>query len=493
MTETLIDDGADGQIFQKTARGIFWNFIAYGLSKGVVLVTTAILARLLGKDEVGVVALAVIAMNVLSVVKDLGLGTALIQRRENVNEAANTVFTLNLILGLLLSAILIPLAPLIAAYFSTPLVTPVLRWLGLTFFISAFGSVHVVWLMRGLDYRRKLIPDMGSTLIKGIVSIGMALGGYGVWSLVVGQLCGVLSSVILFWVIVPWRPRLTLDPNITKALLTFGSSIISSDILSVIIDNLSYVIIGRLYGAVQLGIYTFAYRLPEMLLIGNLWIMASVTFPAFANIQNDAANLRRGFLGAIRLVGLIAMPICLGLIVAAEPIILVVFGSQWVDAIPVMRVLALYAFVASVGYHVGDVYKAIGRPGILLIMTIFTVVLLGLALWIGSPFGLIGIAWGYVIAVFIERVVSMIISTKFIDVSVREILAELVPSVKGGLVMGAITLFVLYLTAGFTPFISLTLLIVSGVGSYVGTLWWSERENLLQMIKLIRKPSDVPS
>src|SRR5688572_26873946 len=117
MTETLIEDGADGQIFQKTARGIFWNFIAYGLSKGVVLVTTAILARLLGKDEVGVVALAVIAMNVLSVVKDLGLGTALIQRRENVNEAANTVFTLNLILGLLLSAILIPLAPLIAAYF----------------------------------------------------------------------------------------------------------------------------------------------------------------------------------------------------------------------------------------------------------------------------------------------------------------------------------------------------------------------------------------
>jgi hypothetical protein len=139
------------------------------------------------------------------------------------------------------------------------------------------------------------------------------------------------------------------------------------------------------------------------------------------------------------------------------------------------------------------VYKAVGRPGILLIMTIFTVILLGLALWIGSPFGLIGIAWAYVIAVFIERVVSLIISTRFIDVSIREILAELVPSLKGGLVMGAVTLFVLYLTAGFTPFISLTLLIISGVGSYVGILWWSERENLLQMIKLIRKPSDAAS
>lgn len=493
MSDTSTEEGSGGQIFQKTARGIFWNFIAYALSKGVVLVTTSILARLLSKDDFGVVALAVIAINYLSVVKDLGLGTALIQRRENVKEAANTVFTLNLIFGLLLSAILIPLAPWIAAYFQTPVVTPVLRWLGLTFFISAFGSVHVVWLMRELDYRRKLIPDMGSTLIKGIVSIGLALGGYGVWALVIGQLSGVLSSVILFWVIVPWRPRLTLDSKVTKALLTFGSSIIISDILSVSIDNLSYIIIGRLYGAVQLGIYTLAYRLPEMLLIGNLWIMASVTFPAFANIQNDSANLRRGFLGAIRLVGLIATPICLGLMVAAEPIILVVFGDQWVDAIPILRVLALYALVASVGYHVGDVYKAIGRPNILLYMTIFTLVLLGLALWIGSPFGLIGIAWGYVIAVFIERVISIIISTRFIDVTLKEILLELIPSVKGGFVMGAVTLSVLYLTTGLTPFVSLVLLIASGVMSYVGILWWSERENLFQMIKLIRKPSDTAS
>jgi lipopolysaccharide exporter len=491
MTENLVEVEAGGRIFQKTARGIFWNFIAYALSKAVVLVTTSILARLLGKDDFGVIALAVIAINFLSVVKDLGLGTALVQRQENVKEAANTVFTLNLIFGLLLSVALFPLAPLVAAYFNTPLVTPVLRWLGLTFFISAFGSVHVVWLMRGLDYRRKLIPDMGSTLIKGVVSIGLALNGYGVWALVAGQLVGALSSVVLFWVIVPWRPQLALDSKITKAMLTFGFSIILSDILSVLIDNLSYIIIGRLFGAVQLGIYTLAYRLPEMLLIGNLWIMASVTFPAFANIQSDAANLRRGFLGAIRLVGLIATPVCLGLMVAAGPIILVVFGSQWEEAIPILRVLALYALVASVGYHVGDVYKAIGRPNILLIMTFFTLVLLGLTLWIGAPYGSIGIAWAYVIAVFIERVVSIIISTRFIDVSVKEILVELIPSVKGGLVMGAVTLVVLYLTRDLSPLFSLALLMISGAVSYVGILWWSERENLLQMIKLIRKPADA--
>jgi PST family polysaccharide transporter len=482
---TITDKGQ--QVLQKTARGIFWNFVAYGLGKGIVLLTTAILARLLSKDDFGLVALAVVAVNYLAVVKDLGLGVALVQRQENVNEAANTVFTLNLIFGICLSGILIPLAPLIADYFQEPQVIPVLRWLGLTFFISALGSVHVVWLMRELDYRRKLVPDMGSALIKGLVSIGLALSGYGVWALVFGQLSGALSSVILFWVIVPWRPRFALDPKITRSLLSFGSSIIGSDILSVSIDNLGYIIIGRLFGVVQLGVYTLAYRLPEMLLIGNLWIMSSVTFPAFANIQKDSDNMRLGFLGAIRLVGLIATPICLGLMITADPIIRVLFGDQWLDAIPILRVLALYALLASVGYHVGDVYKAIGRPNILLYMTILTLVMMIPSLLIGSRFGLVGVAWGYVVAMFIERMISLLIATHFIEISLMDILTQLSSSIKGGLVMSAVTLCVLYLTTSLPSFAQLTLLILSGMVSYLGILWLTERENLIQLVNIIRK------
>ena len=113
MTDTPITEDKGRRVLQKTARGIFWNFIAYGLSKVVVLVTTSILARLLSKDDFGLVALAVVAINYLAVIKDLGLGVALIQRREDVNEAANTVFTINIIFGIFLSLVLIPIAPLV--------------------------------------------------------------------------------------------------------------------------------------------------------------------------------------------------------------------------------------------------------------------------------------------------------------------------------------------------------------------------------------------
>ena len=148
------------QIAQKTAWGFIWNFSAYFLGKIVVLITTSILARLLAKNDFGLIAIAVVAINYLSVLKDLGLGVALIQRKGDVKEAANTVFTINLIIGFVLSAIIIPLAPLIAIYFRDPQVTSVLRWMGVSFIINALGSVHTNWLVRDLDYRRKLIPDL---------------------------------------------------------------------------------------------------------------------------------------------------------------------------------------------------------------------------------------------------------------------------------------------------------------------------------------------
>ena len=173
--------------------------------------------------------------------------------------------------------------------------------------------------------------------------------------------------------------------------------------------------------------------------------------------------------------------------IAAEPIVLVVFGSQWVDAIPVLRILSLYVLVASVAYHIGDVYKAIGRPNILLYMTILTIVLMGIALYIGSRFGLEGIAWAYVAAFFTERMLSLVIATRYIDITLADIFTELLPSIKGGLAMAPATMLALYLTSGFSPLIQLICVVLTGVISYLSILWWQERDNLYQLVSVIRR------
>lgn len=486
MNSPVSDEYNNQQIAQKTAWGFIWNFSAYFLGKLVVLITTSILARVLAKNDFGLVAAALVAINYLSVLKDLGLGVALIQRKGDVKEAANTVFTINILIGLVLSALIIPLAPLIATFFRDSQVIPVLRWLGISFVINALGSVHINWLVRDLDYRRKLVPELGGALTKGIVSIGMAYLGYGVWSLVFGQITGAIASVILVWIILPWRPRLTIDRKIARSFMHFGASVTLVDIITQITDNIDYVIVGRFFGMIPLSIYTLAYRLPEMLLIGNLWVMGGVVFPAFSSIQDRPNELRRGFLASVHFVELIAVPMCLGLLIAADPIVRVVFGEQWLEAIPVLRVLAIYAWVYSLGYHVGGLYKAIGRPDILLRLSILTLIIIIPSLLIGARFGLIGVAVGHLVAVLIRRIISLTLATQFVNVSILDIFAELRSAFLAALVMAPITLAVSYLTTGLNPFLRLALIALAGAISYLGVLWWTERENLMRLLRMVR-------
>jgi O-antigen/teichoic acid export membrane protein len=472
-------------ISRKAGRGAIWNFITYGSSKGVLLLTTSILARLLTKEDFGLVAVAIIAINYLSVVKDLGLGLALIQRRDNVDEAANTVFTINMILGFTLSLIVIPLAPFFAAYFEDPMVTPVLRWLGVSFAINALGAVHVNLLMRDLDYRKKFIPDIGNTIVKGIVSISLAFAGFGVWALVFGQIIGALVSVILVWVVLPWRPRIAINKNIAGQLIKFGASITGVDILNVFADNLSYIIIGKLFGVAALGVFTMAFRLPEMLLIGNLWVLAAVLFPAFSSIQDKPDELRRGFLFSIRLVQLIAMPLCLGLFIAAEPIVLVIFGEQWLETIPLLRVLSIFALIYSVGYHVGDIYKAIGRPDILFKLNILSIIIFIPLLLIGARFGLMGVVWGYLVGVIFDQVIGIYIATRFVKVTFGDIFREIIPAAKGALVMVPVASAALFLTKDVNTFIQLIIVVTLGAVSYLSVVWFLEKKNLLKIVQIV--------
>jgi lipopolysaccharide exporter len=486
-TENLPEHQQYGMV-RKVASGVFWNLLAFGFGKVSLLLVTSILARLLTKEEVGVVGAAVVAINYLTIIKDLGFGAALIQKRGDVNEAANTVFTINIILGFLLSILVIPLAPYVGNYYNDAQVTSVLRWLGVSFAINSFGAVHVVWLLRDLDYRRKALPEMGNSLVKAVVSIGMAVAGYGVWSLVAGQIAGTLTSVILVWALLPWRPRLSIDRGIATSLFKFSSSIVGSDILTVLIDNVDYLIVGRVFGLATLGVYTFAYRLPEMLVIGNLWILGSIAFPAFSSIQDKPDEMRRGFLGSVRIVELIITPIALGLILAAEPLVRVVFGDEWIEIIPILRVLAAYAWIYSIGFHVGGIYKAVGRPDILVKLSIFSIIIIIPSLLLGAHyFGVIGVAYGHLFAVIIRRAVSLFFATRFVNVTLAEIFNQIRASLRSGLAMAVGVLAVLYLTSIWSALLQLLSAAFAGAVIYLGLLWRTERENFLRFTRVFNR------
>lgn len=470
-------------IAHMVTRGIGWNYLSFGIAKTVSLVTVSVLAHLLTPANFGVVALASLAIEYLSVLNDFGLATALIQRREKIDEASNVVFTLNLTVSISLTLITILIAPLAALYFREPDLTPILRWLGLTFTINALGSVHKARLQRDMKFGRKLIPEIGNNLVKAAVSIGMALAGYGAWSLVYGQLIGLSVSIVLLWVVVPWVPQLLLISSTAKQLFKYGISIMADRALQIFGDSFDYFLIGRYFDTATLGIYTLAYKLPELLIITTLNVLGGVFFPAFSTIQDDPKVLRKSFLSTTRYVQLLVTPMCLGLIVGADPIIRVAFGEQWLDAIPLMQILCLHTLVLSIGYHVGDVYKAIGRPDILIKLAVPIFIIRVLAIWIGAQQGLLGVAFGHLLATSIELILRTIITIRILKVSVIDIFKQMTAFI-GGIVLLACTIPVLNVSSHLHPLTRLIMIILAGAIGYLGVIWYIEREALAKLLKI---------
>lgn len=482
-----------GSLAGRTVRGVLWNYGSFVFSKAMVLVATAILARLLAPEEFGIVAVATVAVTFLTVLQDLGLGPALIQRRDDISRASNVVFTLNLLLGISLTAIVLLIAPVVADYFREPAATPLLRALGLTFTLEALGAVHLVRLQRDLRFGRVFIPDVGRSAIKGAVSIGLAAGGMGAWSLIVGQLAGVVVGVLLSWAVFPWLPRLVTDTALAKKLIRFGLPLFGVELMWVLSVNLDYVIIGRQLGSESLGIYTLAYRLPELLVLSLMTVVNRVVFPAFAKLKSSREGLRRGFLAATHYVVLATVPVSVGLAIAADPVIRVTLGSDWVDAIPVLRVLAIFVLIASSVHADGDVYKAIGRTGLLFRLALLHVALLVPALLVGVQFGLVGVAVGHLVATIVTRTVRTIIIARFLEVPLATIAAQWRSAIAGGLALAVMAGAALYLTAGAVPLLSLVVTVLAGAFGYIAVVGLLEGGRVTTLIRMALSRSDAVS
>jgi PST family polysaccharide transporter len=256
------------------------------------------------------------------------------------------------------------------------------------------------------------------------------------------------------------------------------------NLLTVWVDSLDYLMIGRIYNATSLAIYTLAYRLPEMLVINILWTMTTVLFPTFSSLQEDKEALKKIFLSVVRYIELLVTPMCIGMFVAADPIIRVVFGEQWIASIPILRVLSLYALVVSIGFNAGDIYKAVGRPDILLKISIPVFFIRITALVIGAQFSLLGVAIGHLIAAMLATSIQMTVASRILSITFIDIARQLKAFVgAAGLIVLALP--ALYISQGYLPILQLILVVIAGGVGYIAVIWMIERDSLIKAAQLV--------
>ncbi len=469
-----------------TITGTLWNYGAFALGKGLVFVSTVLLARLLVPADFGLVALGLVVINFLDTLSDFGVGAALIYRSENPERTSSTAFTIGLMMGVLLTVAAVLGAPLAADFFREPRLVPVLQVLAVSFLITALRNVHEARLKKDLAFQRRFVPEVGRTAVKGLVSVLLAFFGFGVWSLVWGQLGGSLASTLLYWRVARWRPRLTLDREIVGALLGYGGQIVLVQILGMIHKNVDYLIIGRRLSADDLGFYFMAFRIPDLIIISLCHVVSQALFPAFARLQDDPRALKQGALAMLRYTALITVPAGIGIAVIAADFVTIFYTSRWAPSIPVMQMLALYALFQAISFNVGDIYKATGRPAVLNYLGVAKLALTIPVLWIAAGYGIRWVAVGQAATALVLTLLSLEIACRLLDVRRAEIARALRPAAMSAVAMG-IVLFPLARLLPPTPAARMPALILAGATAYVATLWWTHRETVEGALALFRR------
>ncbi|MCW2808702.1 MAG: polysaccharide biosynthesis protein [Marmoricola sp.] len=419
-----------------------WAGATLVMTKGVTLVSTLILARLLVPADFGLFAVGLLVINYIDRIKDFGVGAALVYRREDWTRLSGTGFSISVLSALVLAALTFAGAPLAGQFFDHR-ATGIIRALSLALLLSGLAVVPESRLRRELDFRRRAVPETSAAVIKGVVSVMLAYLGLGVWSLVWAQLAGTIVQTLLYWALCRWRPRFEWHPEHTRTLLRYGLPLAFLGGASAVIENLDYVVIGRLMEPSDLGYYVLAFRVPELSVTAVCVIAAQVFFPMFSRLQDDLVELRRAYLEAVRYVSLVTTPMAVLLATVAPELVPTLYSERWAPSIPLLRLLALSSLVYALSFHAGEIYKATGRPGILNTLAVVKVVVMLPALWVGAQHSIVAVCWGVLLANIVLTCWELAVVQRILRFSVRSLLGAFTPGLMASAVMAAANLALL--------------------------------------------------
>lgn len=449
-----------------TGRQAAWNYLIFALSKSSTLVMTVVVARMLDPTEFGIFALALLVANLFDYVKDLGVAAALVQNRREWRLIAPTGLTLSVLFGIFASALLAGTAPFTATALGHPELTGFIRVLAIGLAISSLSTIPAAWLRRSMNFSARLAPEALGALTKTGLTIGLAATGHGVWSLVYGQLAATVVMTVLYWIAGRTRPKLGFDAAVSRELIRFGIPVTAVTLLAYAIYNVDYLAVGTRLGASELGLYTLAYRIPELLVLNLCVVVSEVLFSALSGLQDDAEALTRHYLDALAVVVALTAPIGIGLAVASGPLVATLYGAEYAGSTPILSVLALYTVVYSASFHAGDVFKAIGRPGLLTMINAAKLAVLVGPIWWAAGHSVTLVAWALLGTELAHLVVRMVVLHRVADVRFRAMADAVVRPVVAALPMGVALLFLSRVVDGVPAPLELGLLIAVGIGIY---------------------------
>ncbi|HTG38551.1 lipopolysaccharide biosynthesis protein [Sphingomonas sp.] len=453
----------------------------------VTWASTFLVIRILSPGDYGLFAMTQVVLALLNMLNGYGLASAVIQRPDADDRVKRQLFGLLLILNLGLGAAQFALAPLAAAYFRQPIVTDLLRVQALLYVATPFIAFPYALLARSMAFKGQAQANLVSSVLGALVAIAGAMAGWGVWTLIA-------APMALFWsraVIMTWIARSLMWPSFdfrgSGDVVRFGGLMAATQLFWFLQSQADIFIAGRQLDPHRLGLYTTALFLTQVFVAKFLPTLNDVAFSAYSRIQDDSAAMGAAFAKSARIVMVVAMPFYAGLAVTAGPLVVVVLGDKWIEAAPLVRVLALAMPFMTLQTLFAPATNARGLPAIAARIGAAGGVMLPLAFLIGIRFGVMGLAWAWVAVWPLYLAFTASRSLDQVGSSAAAMLRAIAPPVLAGLAMAAITLGVDLLLPAMPALPRLTILVATGALAYGGWLILFARETLWEVIAFARR------
>jgi len=472
-----------------TFSGLIWQFAERVGAQLISTVVSIILARILVPEDYGVVALTTIFITVANVFITSGFGSALIQKKDSDDLDFSSVFYTGLFVSIILYVGLFFASPYIAKWFDEPLLSPILRVVGLQLPISALGSVQGAYISKNFLFKKFFLATLLGTIISAIVGIWMAYAGFGAWALVAQHMTNLVIDRFVLFITVKWRPKLCYSWKRTKTLFGYSWKLLGSGLLDVGYNELRGVIIGKKYSSVDLAYYNKGKSLPALVGENVNGPINGVLFPVMSAEQDDKQRVKQMTRRSIQTSCYLMFPILAGLAVVAPVLVPVLFTEKWNTCIPYMQMLCIvYAFWPI---HTANLQaiKALGRSDLFLILEIVKKVLGVAVLLIAMWFGVFWIVMGTVFTTVISSIINAFPNKKLLKYSWIEQMRDLLPYMGLTVLMGVPVYLMnyLYTVFGWNMYLVLLLQVVAGIILYVGFSWLFKLEVFGYLLNTIKE------
>lgn len=398
----------------------------------IAAISSVVLGRCLVASDYGIVSFAFIFINFMANFADFGIGSALIQRKELDKSSINTAFTLKLLIGSAVIIVTFALSVPAPHFFDNPQVVEIIRLLSLSFLITSISFLPNALLTREMDFKKISIAEITLSFLNSLVSIILALNGYGYWSIVVAYLCANLVCAVMLSLFKPVPVRLHIDKKIAHEFLSFGGYLFLSGLLVFLIFNLDNFIIGTVNGAKELGYYAIAYTWGSMICVLMYMVVLRVIFPLMAKLQDDEYRMKNTYLKTLEYSAYLVVLVNIILFSLSREFLVCILGQnsdKWLPALASLRILCFYGILRGLLEPVGQVIVARGDTKTLLKANIIASSIEAAAIYPAlKHYGIEGVAYTVTFAYLAQYAIYYIYLKRELQIKIADLAKAVEPS-----------------------------------------------------------------